>query len=103
MDLDDAFEKLLEEANNEEKEKEEKKRKKKEKKEKKKEKKEKGKKRSRSKSPEPVKDEGKGKIIEIICNDRLGNKVRSKVHENDTVGRNDVVVFVVVVSAERME
>merc|ERR1711916_264048 len=85
-DLDAAFDALLAEANNSEEErKKEKKRKKKEEEEAKQRKK----KRERSPEPEP----GKGKkMIEIICNDRLGNKVRVKCHAEETIGNVKKIV-----------
>ena len=85
MDLDAAFDALLADANQSDSE-ERKKRKKREKK--------KAKKREREgdvdkveEAPKPVPgDTGKGKMIEILCNDRLGNKVRVKCPQEETVG-----------------
>lgn len=99
-DLDDEFDKLMAAANKSSSEDE--KTDKKKKKKKKKEKKEK-KKRSREeegdndddkkkKASDDKKDQFKtpqtkpGRMIEVICNDRLGNKVRVKCNENETIG-----------------
>lgn len=84
MNLDDEFDKLLNEANAEEEER------KKEKAKKKQEKKEKEKrKRDEIADPAPASKASNtaGKMIEIICNDRLGNKVRVKCNSEDTVGK----------------
>merc|ERR1711879_1087725 len=88
MDLDDAFDALLAEANDSE---EEKKRKKKEKKKEKKEKKKEEKKRKREEESRAADEadaasKSKGKMIEIYANDRLGTRVRVKCHQEETIG-----------------
>jgi hypothetical protein len=86
MNLDAAFDQLLSEANEEEKEKEKKRKKKKEEKEKRK--------RDEVLEPAPPTKSANttGKMIEIFCNDRLGNKVRVKCNSEDTVGKVKTII-----------
>ncbi len=85
-DLNDAFDKLLADAQASDQEGESKRRKKDKKKDKK-DKKEKKRAKTEAEAPAVVAAAPTAaKMIEIVCNDRLGNKVRIKCKADDTIG-----------------
>ncbi len=91
MDLDDAFDKLLNDANAEHEEEEKSKKKKKKKDKKEKRKRDDDEVDAAPPASKTQQNKG-GEMIEIFCNDRLGNKVRVKCNSDDTVGKVKTII-----------